>query len=69
MAGCPGMVMEIADGAEATCAAMPTQTTTLAAANAVAMIFTWVAASALQIEEFMATLPIIAIATGFAAGL
>jgi hypothetical protein len=56
MAGCPGTVMKVANEAGETCAAMPTQTTMLAATSAVEMIFTWVAASALQIEEFMATL-------------
>jgi hypothetical protein len=50
-------VTDAAIGVKEMRAASPTQTTTLAASNAVATIFRCVVASALNIDEFMTVLP------------
>jgi hypothetical protein len=54
---CAGAAADTVVGAKEVRAAIPTQTATVAASNAVATIFKCVAASALHTDEFMTMLP------------
>jgi hypothetical protein len=56
--GLAGALVDVAIGVAETRAAIPTQTTMLAASRAIATIFKCVARFALHIEEFMAVTPV-----------